>query len=61
MQTPLQQGKLKIVGSVHGAINCIVYSTTDPDDFEFKQFIDAEQLLEFAGKYNLVIEGEVPL
>ena len=45
--TGIVQGRLEIVGLVHGAINTIItlYGTAD---FEFKQFVTQEQLEQYA-------------
>ena len=36
------QGKIEIKGTVHGAINTIVFLFASPQDWEFKQFISQE-------------------
>lgn len=49
------QGKIRIVGMVHGALNTIVILDAYPDDWEFKQFVDEEQLYAFARENNLAV------
>ena len=52
--TDIVRGKLKFVGKVHGAIN-MLETYYDSADFEFKQFVDMDQLEQYAKENSLVI------
>jgi hypothetical protein len=50
------QGRVEIVGTVHGAMNCLVTPFACPDEWFYKQFVSQEQLDEYLRKeqYQLV-------
>lgn len=56
--TPLPpNGRIKVVGKAHGALNCVVTPADNPADWYFKQFISQEEFDAYVLKYRLIIEG----
>ena len=49
------EGRIRIIGKVHGAMNAVVEYGDDPEGWEFKQFISQDQLDAFASANNLSI------
>ena len=54
------QGKIEIKGTVHGAINTIVFLFASPQDWEFKQFISQEELEQYAFEHHLQVVSQKP-
>lgn len=59
LATVIPQGTVKITGKAHGALNTVVVPS-DGSQWYFKQFVDPEELFQFARTYQLVITGELP-
>lgn len=55
--SPPAKGTIRLVGRVHGAMNCVVTPADNPADWFFKQFISQEELDSFSRQHSLIIEG----
>lgn len=52
----MPRGSIKMVGMVHGALNTIVtMDSSQPSEWEFKQFVSQEELEHFAEQNELTI------
>lgn len=58
-ETAIVRGSIKLVGTVHGAMNTVVtMDFAQPNVWEFKQFVTPEQLDAFATEHQLQIIQE---
>lgn len=48
-------GRIRLVGKVHGVVNTMIEWADDPEGWSFKQFVSQEQLDAFAAENNLII------
>lgn len=57
-ETNTIQGTIRIVGTVHGALNTIVSLYDDPDNWSFKQFVTEQELQTYAQEFHLALIKE---
>ena len=54
-ETHTVQGRIEVKGTVHGALNTLVYLHSDPADWQFKQFTSQDEMEQFARDNHLAI------